>query len=279
MPKRKSFEEVKKNIEAVCQNGTVLLSTDYQSIKKPLLFRCGCGQVFERTYEKFMAGTYTCKQCRNKILADRYKFDLDEVKRIINESGCEYVSGEYENNQSILTIRCSCGKIFRRRFIKFRTGRNKCSDCGSAGYKGENSHFYKGGCSKAYDAIREGLLPWKDDVRFEYNDTCPITGEKGDLCDVHHIVPLRTIIKPIADEYGVLINSRTKISDFPDYKILDDIRSRVVNAHDIDTGILISKKIHYQYHGLYKGKNCNEHTFESFLREKYDVELSTIRRT
>ena len=278
MPSRKSFEEVKRNIEAACPCGTVLLSTEYKTTKNPLLFRCECGNIFQRKYEKFIGGAYRCKECRDKDIAKRYKFSLDDVKKMISDAGCEYIGGEYVNNQSVLTIRCSCGNVFTRKFIKFRSGRCRCPKCGSAGYKGENSHFYKGGCSSAYYAIRESLLKWKDDVRTAYNNTCPITGEQGDLCDVHHIVPLRSIYKPIADEYGVEINQRTKISDIPEYDILDKIRERTAEAHTVNIGILISKKIHYQYHALYKGKNCNEKTFEHFLKDKYNVELSTIRR-
>lgn len=278
MPRKKSFEEVKQSIEASCNDGTILLSEEYNGRKSPLLFKCSCGRTFIRTYDKFISGAHNCPECRKKTLAQRYRFSLEDVKRLISESGCEYLDGEYKNNQSVLTIRCSCGAVFKKKFLKFRDGQNRCPKCGSENYKGINSHFYKDGGSSAYDAIRESLLKWKDDVRKAYNDTCPITGEHGEFCDVHHIIPLKSIYEPIAKEYGVKITTKTKISDLPSYGVLDEIRKRVIEAHSIDYGILISKKIHNEYHALYRYKKCTKENFADFLKARYNTELAKIRK-
>lgn len=278
MPTRLSYEEVKQSIESMNTHGTILLSTDYENNRTPLLFKCGCGRTFERSYYKFMNGTFTCAECRKQLLAEKYKFSLDDVRKIISESGCEYISGDYKNNQSVLTIRCSCGNVFEKTLLKFRSGQNRCPECGSQNYKGTNSHFYVDGRSSAYTALRESLLKWKEEIRELYDDTCPITGKHGDSCDVHHIVPLRSIYEPIMNDYGMVLRTDTKISDFPDYKSFDDVRRRVFEAHTPNIGILISKDIHYAYHAIYKGDDCSEKTFAKFLLDKYNVRLSKIRR-
>jgi Zn finger protein HypA/HybF involved in hydrogenase expression len=277
MPKKKTYEEVKLNIEAT-NSGTVLLSTKYEGTKMPLEFKCKCGKTFKRTYDKFMAGAYYCVECKKSMLSEMYKFSLDEVKQIIREGGCEYVSGEYVNNQSILTIRCSCGNLFEKKLLKFRSGQNRCPKCGSEFYKGTNSHCYKDGRSLAYYAMREVLMKWRAEVRKAYNDTCPITGENGDQCEVHHIKAFKSIYKPIMDEYGIELNNKTRISDFPSYQAFDDARRQIAEAHTISIGILISKKIHYAYHSIYKGEECNEENFADFLLKNYGIELSQIRR-
>ena len=219
-----------------------------------------------------------CPECKNRELSEKYKFDIEMVKRIISDAGCKYISGEYLNNQSVLTLQCVCGAVFRKRFIKFQGGQNRCPDCGYMLTKGENSHLYKNGCSSVYSALRVTLLKWKALVRDAYDDTCPITGQHGKDCDVHHIVSLESIYKPIADKYGIEINNKTKISDLPNYQTLVDIRKEVAARHSLDIGILISKKIHYEYHSLYKGVECSETNFAEFLKNKYNVDLSSIKR-
>lgn len=278
MPKRKTLDEVKSEIESVCQGESVLISSEYVNTKTPLLFKCSCGKLFSRSYEKFINSSHKCNECKNRRLADAYKFSLDDVKKIISESGCEYISGDYTNNQSLLTIRCSCGEIFTKKFIKFRSGQNRCRKCGSRLCKGENTRLYKGGVTLVYDVLRESILPWKDSIRELYNNTCPITGENGEKCDIHHLKPFKSIYEPIAEEYGVSIEKNTRICDLQDYDTLDLIRNKVLNAHTLDVGILISKKIHYAFHAKYKGLEANESNFDNFIKSNYGKGLSEVKK-
>lgn len=56
---------------------------------------------------------------------------VDIIPRI-NERGCQYLSGKYENCYSKLNLICSCGKHFLVSWDSFKQGRQRCLDCGRA---------------------------------------------------------------------------------------------------------------------------------------------------
>lgn len=129
MPKRKTIEEVKEFCANKYGNDIEIISNEYFGNKEPLLVRCKCGNEYYRTFDKIRSGFIMCPQCKKEYISNLYRYDIDRVVEELKKHNCEYVSGDYENNQSKLTVKCSCGNIFTRSFIKIQSGQDKCLDC------------------------------------------------------------------------------------------------------------------------------------------------------
>lgn len=92
-----------------------LLSEEYHGNRKPLRFRCGCGAEFTRTWNDFQdRGRTRCNACARARQYAEKRLSSEQVTERLGELGCEWISGEYKNQKSQLTIRCRCGH--------FRTG-------------------------------------------------------------------------------------------------------------------------------------------------------------
>lgn len=128
--KRKTIEEIKQIVKEKSNGECELISTEYKNSNSPIVLRCKCGNVFETKYACFDKISFTCKDCRNKIASKKYRHNIEYVIDFINRTGCEYLCGEYENSNSVLTIRCRCGTIFKKSFNKFQRGQQQCPACG-----------------------------------------------------------------------------------------------------------------------------------------------------
>ena len=58
--KKLTFEQVKSYVE---ENGCELLSKEYQNNHQTLLFKCSCGNTFERTFKDFKKKKKCCPEC------------------------------------------------------------------------------------------------------------------------------------------------------------------------------------------------------------------------
>lgn len=130
MPRKHSYYYLKKYIEDNSNGECILLSEEYKNDNTPLKLQCKCGEIFYRTFKKVKLGRFNCEKCKLKKSHDKYAFSLDQVKKMISEKNCEYISGEYINNTSKLKIRCSCGNIFVKDLNHFNRGQNRCTKCG-----------------------------------------------------------------------------------------------------------------------------------------------------
>lgn len=130
MPRKKTLDEVKVHLNEISNGTLTVLSEEYNGNRKPLRVRCGCGNEFEKTYLKLAAGYYLCPQCALEKKSKLFRKNFDEVLDCINKAGCEYISGEYKNHKSELTLRCSCGNIFQKPFVKIQQGYGYCKECG-----------------------------------------------------------------------------------------------------------------------------------------------------
>lgn len=118
-----TFEQVKAIVE---EQKCTLLSSEYLNSKTNLHIRCSCGEDFYRSLQDFKnKKMYTCTSCSGNKL--RYA----DVKKYINQKGCELLSKEYKNNNTKLTIKCSCGEVFETSFNTFKKdNKNQCFKCG-----------------------------------------------------------------------------------------------------------------------------------------------------
>lgn len=337
---KKTIEEVREFIKKYSDGKCELISEEYINKKTPLKIRCSCGNVFERKFQNLNKYYIQCKECTNKMRSSKYRTSIDEVIFKINSTGCEYISGEYLNENSLLTIKCRCGNVFNKSFAKFSSGQDRCPECGNKklsdskikytledvqkvisekGYKlleeqylgahekmrcicskghefdlvfsqylsgcsgctkcaiaersGTKHPNYTGGNSKVLEALRKCIDSWKKDIMELYDYECPITGEKKDL-SVHHLISFANILDICSKKCNVPIHK--KLKDYDDYEDFVLLKNTVISFHEKRTGILISSRIHSDFHKEYGSKNNTQEQFNEFLQLKYNTCLGKI---
>ena len=180
MPERKTIEEVRKRISELSDDKVILLSEEYINNKQPLDLRCSCGNIFQRDFEHINRGQILCQNCSKKIVSENYRLSLDYIKDKIKESGCEYISGDYVNNKSLLTIRCKCGNIFQKSWAKFSSGQDHCPDCGKKNLVDSKLKF-------SAEQAKDEFLKYGFTMIGEYKDLLTKTKcicSRGHKCDI-----------------------------------------------------------------------------------------------
>lgn len=129
--KKLTYEYVKNFIKEQSGGDCELLSNEYVNSSTPLVLKCKCGNVFYKAFNNCSNGYFVCKDCLNKIRSQKYRKDFQEIKNFIEENGCQYISGEYENSTSLLTLKCKCGNLFQKNYNLFKRGQRQCPKCGA----------------------------------------------------------------------------------------------------------------------------------------------------
>lgn len=108
------------------------------------LFKCKCGEVFEKRFNSFKNSTKQCRKCGldkgAKIRGNNQKLKYEDIKDYINGengNGCILITSkeEFQNNYKTntttkLLIKCRCGQTFEKVFGSFRKGQKQCKECG-----------------------------------------------------------------------------------------------------------------------------------------------------
>lgn len=118
--KKLTFEQVKSYVE---ENGCELLSEEYQNNCQILLFKCSCGNTFERNFKEFKTKKKCCLKCS---YTER---GLKTRKRGIVK--CAQCGKEIEKKLSLIKDMNFCNQLC---YAKWK----------SENYKGENNPSYKG---------------------------------------------------------------------------------------------------------------------------------------
>lgn len=134
--RRLSFEEIRKRIEDKTNGEYSLLSKpeEYQNQESKLLVRHNCEKCGKYEYRVNIINFDKGKRCP-KCFSRHPKRDLAYVKNYINNNtNFEYISGNFENSKSIITVKCrSCGNIQRLQWNHIQQGQ-KCKYCEKSGF-------------------------------------------------------------------------------------------------------------------------------------------------
>ena len=110
MGKHLTLEQIRQRTHKI--SDCELLSTEYKGNRLPLRFRCSCGAEFERTWNDFQdRGRTRCNTCAKERQYAEKRLTNEQVEQRLAELGCEWVSGEYVNQKSRLTVVCRCGHM------------------------------------------------------------------------------------------------------------------------------------------------------------------------
>lgn len=130
MPQKLTIEYVKKFVESESNGKCNVIDDVYVNDREKLNIKCKCGRVFQRDFAHIRRGQLFCTECKKKLFSEKYRADIEDIISKINATGCEYISGNYKNNNSLLTIKCRCGNIFKKSYAKFSAGQDRCPNCG-----------------------------------------------------------------------------------------------------------------------------------------------------
>lgn len=119
--------------------GVELLSEDYSGVEK-LLFKCKCGNQFQKLFSNILLGQNHCPECGMK---KKEIFNLEKRQNSFNEL-LEYMDTnmkdfkllttieEYKNNKTKLKVVCSCGNTFSPNALNIKRGLStRCRKCSS----------------------------------------------------------------------------------------------------------------------------------------------------
>ena len=102
--------------------GWKLISSTYIGSQLPLECICPEGHSTTISWNNFKA-KQGCKFCAGNV-----KFTYEKVKEVFVNAGCELLELKYENNNTPMAYRCSCGNVGKIRFTDFREG-VRCIKC------------------------------------------------------------------------------------------------------------------------------------------------------
>lgn len=137
--KKYTYEFIKK---FVAENSDCeLLSTDFKTTTDKLRFRCKCGIEFQTDFHHFRTQNQRqCKFCGRTKASKSRRLSIEEIESRLESLGCRYLSGEYKNRKSDVTILCSCGhtRTSRLNTILADSFSGLCADCSSERFRGSN---------------------------------------------------------------------------------------------------------------------------------------------
>ena len=132
-----TYEYVKQFFE---QRGCILLSKNYINARTHLEYQCNCGSVNKIIFDSFRRG-HGCNKCAIRKNAEKQRFNINDVKKVIEETGCKLLSTEYVGSSKQLEIQCKCGKVFYKRYNDFVNNKlYMCPDCGLRNRSGKNHY-------------------------------------------------------------------------------------------------------------------------------------------
>ena len=188
--RRMSYEYVKEFIKNC---GCELLSTEYVNNSTKLQIRCACGEVFEKSFNKFKGRNQRqCPKCGLENKRNKRRMSYEYVKEFIESYGCELISTKYESCKAKLQIKCACGEVFETTFDAFKNANQRqCPKCGLSLITGENNYRYNPNMTVEERELRRETPNYKKFVKKVYardNYTCRCCGDnRGRNLNAHHL--------------------------------------------------------------------------------------------
>lgn len=237
-----------------------LLSTEYIDADGLLDIKCNaCNTISPKTW-KHLISKEGCSTCANKNM------DIDIIKSLYSKirTDIQINSTEYINCIEKLDCTCSNGHDFKISWDSLKIGCG-CLQCFyddmKISRKGELGSNWKGGTTELNYYLRSKLSPWWRDSMNSADNKCAITGKYAEV--VHHIVGFNTIVAESLNE--VVLDLRQCVSDYSKEE-LDLIESKCLELHyKYGFGACLTKKIHLEFHSIYKNGGNTKEQWDEFL--------------
>lgn len=265
-----TIEEIKQYIlDHDTNHECELLSTNYINNNTPLELKCNlCGKNFQRTFTHIKDNRFCCPTCgRAKGGKARkgaaLKYSLDDVKQDIAKDGY-IIIGDYINADTNVLCQCKNGHQFNLKYSRYRRGESGCAKCHKLQRLEEkkNQPLQLGRDTiELTKYLRDSLLSWKTACLQNSNYTCDISGIQGKDLEVHHLINFTDLVNETFQELNLPI--RRSYLDYTPEQLLQIVET-LQSKHDINTGVVILKKYHKQFHHIYGVKNNTKEQYEKF---------------
>lgn len=112
MSKIYTFEDAKRIITELSDCELLSTPEDFRGVTSKLQLRCACGNEFQVDLHHFRTQNQRqCPSCGRRNMTTKNQTPFEVICSRLESIGCKYVSGEYVNRRSKLTIRCTCGHL------------------------------------------------------------------------------------------------------------------------------------------------------------------------
>lgn len=161
------------------------------------------------------------------------------------------------------TTSCGClvKEVAREKFVKL-----------NAHQVGEFHPNWQGGKTEIKMHLRRIVCDWKQEVLHINNYTCNITGQIGGKLQVHHLKSFNVIV----DEAHKLNNIEIKstVSDYTKDE-LTLLENYVREQHTLDSGVVLTEKLHREFHKLYGYGDNTPKQYYDFKQAQLNSQLNT----
>jgi hypothetical protein len=239
LSKKKSFsiDKIKSDFES---QGCVLISDNYVNAWQYLDYVCVCGNKSAIQYANFTKGV-RCKGCSSKR-----KYTEDNMRKLMDDVGCVYISQNGLDVTSNIKFICRCGRISEKT-IKYFNYTRRCNECSHESFidkvSGENSYLWNSNLTNEEREINRDFPEyekWRVKVFKRDNYACQCCGKVGYGLNAHH-----------KDGYHWCNERRT----------------------DETNGVTLCEECHEDFHKKYGYKNNTEKQFNEWLEESKQYQL------
>ena len=287
-----TIDYIRKIIE---EEGCELLSNEYINSKTKLSIRCKCGEVFEKTFDKFRDGQRQCKKCGHEMQIKKQR------KQIV--FNCENCGKEHSVPKSDFENRkhhfCSseCYNEWRDNRVKFN-----CDYCGKeketikSQFERCEHHFCSSECRenwKKNDKLifncehcgRECSVSKSKFERYEHHfcsNECAHEWGRGenhprynfDLTDEERekgrdIIGYKTWVKTILRKNNYTCQCCGQYSKNLKAHHLNGYNWDKEHRIDVNNGITLCEDCHKEFHNIYGWGDNTYEQFKEFLLDKY----------
>lgn len=225
------------------------------NIKQAVII-CTNGHEYPTYVGNFYKGS-KCQKCTTIQSGFKNRLGIDHVRKFIEAEGFFLLSDCYETNETIQTVQCDKGHVYRVKFSNFHAGR-RCREC----IRGRNHPNWKRTAAIS-SYLREHLKDWKTASLESADYKCDITGRSGNQ-HIHHKYPFHMIIEDMHIELD--IEAKERVENYTNEEV-ELMIGYVQRVHLEMLGVVLKPDVHRFYHSLF-GFNNSEEQYE-FFKENY----------
>ena len=235
--------------------------SDYKGNSKPLPYKCKNHLekgIQYRDYASLTSSKDGCPFCARESGWDLLRSDINIVIAEFEKKNLTLLSKSYKSKDEKLEYECNIHKGHIQTVTYAGLKRTKCPCL----YCREEKYL-----TKLSNSIRSSLTWWRKYSKKEFNNTCLLSGIKGNI-EIHHQKQFNTIIK------DCLVELKMEVKDIYSGEEIVVIKKKVNEAHKkLPIGICLNKDIHILFHIKYGKKECEKKDFDEFTERYFNGEF------
>lgn len=224
------------------KNPNIVILTEYKSIHTKINCKCKiCNHEWKVQPSDLIHQNHGCPKCAGLVV---YKEEFEVSVKQCNENVSVV---NYNGSASKNDFYCSKHDLyFTKKWIRTKPSKI-CPKCSLESRSGKNHYEWKGGITDIYEHCRKLLDDWKRQVFEKYNYKCALTGETRNLV-IHHIEPFYKILMDVHTINNISVKQKVGLYSKEELEIIE---TYVLEKHTPDMGIVLTERVHIQFHSEY----------------------------